>query len=76
MSDNKCSTSNSSNPFRVGDKVTIKPQWQDEGDELFERTVIEAPENSDRVFVQTDIPEFAIKPSQWIPTQYLNKAVK
>jgi hypothetical protein len=34
--------------LKVGDRVRIKPEWQDEGDDRLERIVIEAPENSPR----------------------------
>ena len=44
--------------LKVGDRVRIKPEWQDEGDDEFERIVIEAPENSPRVLIKTLIPGF------------------
>ena len=64
----------SANPFKLGDKVLIRPEWQDEGDDQFQRVVIESPEGSDRVLVQTDIPTFSIKPTEWIPIRFLSKA--
>lgn len=44
--------------LKVGDRGRIKPEWQDEGDDEFERVVIEDPENSPRVLIKTLIPGF------------------
>ena len=52
--------------FKVGDRVRIKPEWQDEGDDEFERVVIEAPENSPRVLIKTLIPDFDYPPTERI----------
>jgi hypothetical protein len=52
--------------FKLGSKVQIKPEWQDPGDDQFERTVIEAPNNSPRVLISTHIPGFTILPTEWI----------
>jgi hypothetical protein len=52
--------------LKVGDRVSIKPEWQDEGDDEFERIVIEAPENSHRVLIKTLIPSFKYPPTERI----------
>ena len=52
--------------FKVGDRVRIKPEWQDEGDDQWERVVIEAPENSPRVLIKTLIPGFEYPPTERI----------
>jgi hypothetical protein len=52
--------------LKVGDRVRIKPEWQDDGDDDFERVVIEAPENSPRVLIKTLIPGFEYTPTERI----------
>jgi hypothetical protein len=52
--------------LKVGDRVRIKPEWEDEGDDEFERVVIEAPENSPRVLIKTLIPGFEYPPTERI----------
>ena len=52
--------------FRVGDRVRIHPDWQDPGDDEFERVVIEAPKDSSRVLVAALIPGLAHPPTEWI----------
>ena len=58
--------SNASKPVEVGDRVRIVPEWQDPGDDEFERFVIEAPEDCTRVRIRTVIPGFAVHPTEWI----------
>ena len=58
-------------PLRVGDRVQIVPEWQDPGDEEFERFVIEAPENTDLVRIRTIIPGFSFQPCEWIAADRL-----
>ena len=36
---------NGTEPLKVGDRVQIVPEWQDPGDEKYERFVIEAPDD-------------------------------
>lgn len=57
--------------FRVGDRVRIHPDWQDPGDDDFERIVIEVPEGSPRVLVRTIIPGFTHHPTEWIEAERL-----
>lgn len=52
--------------LKVGDLVRIKPEWQDEGDDHWERVVVEAPENSPRVLIKTLIPGFEYPPTERI----------
>lgn len=57
--------------FRVGDRVRIHPDWQDPGDDDFERVVIEVPAESPRVLVRTIIPGFTHHPVEWIEAEKL-----
>ncbi len=59
--------------FKVGDRVRIKPEWQDEGDDEFERIVIEAPADCTRVLVQTIIPGYTHHPVARIETSMLER---
>jgi hypothetical protein len=59
--------------FKVGDRVRIKPEWQDEGDDQWERVVIEAPENSPRVLIKTLIPGFEYPPTERIEISKLER---
>ena len=57
---------NSIKPLKAGDRVRIKPEWQDEGDDEFDRIVIEAQANSPRVLIKTLIPGFEYPPTERI----------
>ena len=57
--------------FKVGDRVRIKPEWQDESDDQWERIVIEAPENSPRVLIKTIIRGFEYPPTERIEIRNL-----
>jgi hypothetical protein len=59
--------------LKVGDRVRIKPEWQDDGDDEFERIVIEAPADCIRVLVQTIIPGFSHNPVARIETSMLER---
>jgi hypothetical protein len=59
--------------FEVGDRVRIKPEWQDEGDDDYERLVVEAPADCTRVLVQTIIPGFTYHPVARIETSMLER---
>jgi hypothetical protein len=59
--------------FEVGDRVRIKPEWQDEGDDEFERIVIEAPADCTRVLVQTIIPGYTHHPVARIEVSMLER---
>lgn len=59
--------------LKVGDRVRIKPEWQDEGDDEFERVVIKAPENSPRVLIKTLIPGFEYPPTERIEISKLER---
>ncbi len=58
-------------PLKVGDRVQIVPEWQDQGDEKYERFVIEAPDDCTRVRIQAVIPGFAFHPTEWIEADHL-----
>jgi hypothetical protein len=59
--------------LKVGDRVRIKPEWQDPGDDEFERVVIEAPADCTRVLVQTIIPGFTHHPVARIEVSMLER---
>ena len=58
-------------PLKVGDRVQIVPEWQDPGDDRFERLVIEAPPDCTEVRIRTIIPGFVIHPTEWIEADRL-----
>ncbi len=62
---------NNTEPLKVGDRVQIAPEWQDPGDDRFERFVIEAPPDCTRVRIRTIIPSLAIQPTEWIEADKL-----
>ena len=59
-------------PLKVGDRVQIVPEWQDPGDEEYERFVIEAPEDCTRVCIQAIIPGLFLQPVEWIEADRLS----
>ena len=59
--------------IEVGDRVRIKSEWQDPGDDEFERVVIEAPADCTRVLVQTIIPGYTHHPVARIETSMLER---
>lgn len=62
---------NGTEPLKLGDQVQIVPEWQDPGDDRFERFVIEAPPNTTHVRIRTIIPDFIIHPTEWIEADRL-----
>ena len=58
-------------PLKVGDQVQIVPEWQDPGDEKYERFVIEAPPNTSQVRIRTIIPSLVFQPTEWIEADKL-----
>jgi hypothetical protein len=58
-------------PLKVGYRVQIVPEWQDPGDDAFERFVIEAPDDCTRVKIRTIIPGFALHSAEWIEADRL-----
>lgn len=64
---------NDSQPLQVGDIVRIATQFQDPGDDEFERVVIEAPEDSTRVLVETRIPGLTYNPTERIEASMLER---
>lgn len=58
-------------PLQVGDRIQIVPEWQDPGDEQFERFVIEAPPNCTAVRIRTILPNFVFHPTEWIEADKL-----
>ena len=62
---------NGTDPLKVGDQVQIVPEWQDPGDDQFERFVIEAPPNTTQVRIRTIIPSLVFQPTEWIEADKL-----
>jgi hypothetical protein len=58
-------------PLKVGDRVQIVPEWQDLGDEKYERFVIEAPADCTRVRIQAVVPGMFFQPGEWIEADKL-----
>jgi hypothetical protein len=58
-------------PLKVGDRVQIVPEWQDSGDDQFDRFVIEAPPNTTQVRIRTLIPGFILHRTEWIECERL-----
>jgi hypothetical protein len=67
--------SNSIRPLKTGEKVQILAKFQDDGDEQFERIVIEAPEDSPRVLIRTLIPGMAIQPTETVEASMLERVI-
>jgi len=72
MTPNQPIPRNGTAPLKVGDRVQIVPEWQDPGDEKFERFVIEAPPNTTQVRIRVIIPSLVIQPTEWIEANNLN----
>ena len=66
---------NSIRPLLVGERVQIIPEFQDPGDEEFERVVIEAPADSPRVLIRTLIQGMAIQPTETIEAAKLVRVI-
>jgi hypothetical protein len=62
---------NGTEPLKVGDRVQIVPEWQDPGDDRFERFVIEAPPNTTQVRIRAIIPSLVFQPTEWIEADKL-----
>jgi hypothetical protein len=62
---------NGTAPLKVGDRVQIVPEWQDPGDDRFERFVVEAPPNTTQVSIRAIIPGLVFQPTEWIEADHL-----
>lgn len=60
-------------PLIAGDKVRIVLQFQDPGDDEFDRIVIEAPEGCNRMLVEARIPNFNTYPTERIVAGMLER---
>ncbi len=58
-------------PLKVGDSVQIVPEYQDPGDNDYERFVIEAPPNITQVRILTIISGLHFHPTEWIEADHL-----
>lgn len=66
---------NSIRPLSAGERVRILPEFQDDGDNEFERIVIEAPADSARVLIRTLIPGMDIQPTETIEARMLERVI-
>jgi hypothetical protein len=66
---------NSIRPLSPGEKVRIRPEFQDPGDDQFERIVIEAPADSPRVLIRTLIPGMEIQPTETVEASMLERTI-
>lgn len=62
---------NANTHFMPGDDVRIRDEFQDTGDDLYKRTVVEAPSDSSRVLVRLAIPGWKMQPTAWIEKRML-----
>ena len=62
---------NGTEPLKVGDRVQIVPEWQDPGDDRYERFVIEVPDDCTRVSIQALVPNLVFQPTEWIEADKL-----
>ena len=62
---------NGTEPLKVGDRVQIVPEWQDPGDDQYERFVIEAPADCTQVRIRTVVPGLVFQPTEWIEADKL-----
>jgi hypothetical protein len=67
--------SNSIRPLQAGERVQIVPEWQDPGDDEFERVVIEAPQDSPRVLIRTLIPGMELQPTETMEASKLVRVI-
>lgn len=58
--------------FRIGDKVRIKPEWRDAGDNEIEWIVV-GEEEKGRVDIQPQI-DLPIKPTQTVDVSMIERA--
>ena len=58
-------------PLKLGDRVQIVPEWQDPGDNRYERFVIEAPQDCTQVRIQAVVPGMFFQPTEWIEADHL-----
>ena len=58
--------------IHAGDRVYIRPEWQDAGDDEFVWTAIE-DEDGGRVLISPEIPDMAIQPVQVVQTSMLRR---
>lgn len=66
---------NSIRPLMPEEKVRILPEFQDDGDDQFERIVIEAPADSPRVLIRTLIPGMQIQPTEIVEASMLERVI-
>ena len=62
---------NGTEPLKIGDRVQIVPEWQDPGDDQYERFVIEAPPDCTRVRIKAMVSGLFFQPVEWIEADRL-----
>lgn len=58
--------------IRKGDKIRIRPEWMDKGDDEFEWTAIDDEEKG-RVTIRCEIPNMNIKPTSVVHVYMIEK---
>ena len=66
---------NSIRLLTTGQKVRILSEFQDDGGDQFERIVVEAPADSNRVIIRTLIPGMFILPTETIEAKKLERVI-
>lgn len=57
--------------LKPGNLVRIHPEWQDLGDDDFDRIVYEVPDKGESVMIWTLVPGFQYPPIEWIQADWL-----
>ena len=57
--------------LKPGDLVRIHPEWQDPGDDEFDRIVYEVTKEGASVMIWALIPGFEYPPTEWIQANWL-----
>lgn len=60
-------------PFKKGDVIKIKKQFQDDGDDKFTWTAVDDEEKG-RVTIQADVPNMRIKPQHVVKVEWIEHA--
>jgi len=63
-----------SEPLKKGERIRIKPEWQEEGDADLEWFACDDEENG-RVGIFTPMPEMAIQPWQCVSAHMVERCV-
>ena len=59
-------------PIKAGDRIRIKPEWQDAGDDQIQWIALD-DESQGRVTIQAQIPGMPILPTQVVTTDMIER---